>query len=73
VQWILAIPHLIVLYVLGIVALICAIAAGFAILFTGSYPRGLYDIVLGFVRWQTRTYSYVYFLTDRYPPFSLSE
>src|SRR4051812_46528594 len=72
VQWILAIPHLIVLYVLQIVAFVCAIAAGFAILFTGRYPRGLYDIVLGYLRWQTRVNAYYYFLTDRYPPFTLS-
>ncbi|MFL5886976.1 MAG: DUF4389 domain-containing protein [Thermoleophilaceae bacterium] len=72
VQWILAIPHLIVLYVLQIVAFVCAIAAGFAILFTGKYPRGLYDIVLGYLRWQTRVNAYYYFLTDRYPPFTLS-
>jgi hypothetical protein len=73
VQWFLAIPHFIVLYVLGLVASVCAIAAGFAILFTGRYPRGLYDIVVGYVRWQTRVNAYYYFMTDRYPPFSLAE
>ena len=73
VKWILAIPHLIVLYVLGLVASVCAIAAGFAILFTGRYPRGLYDIVVGYLRWQTRVNAYYYFMTDRYPPFSLAE
>jgi hypothetical protein len=71
-QWIMAIPHFIVLYVLSLVALVCAIAAGFVILFTGSYPRGLFDIVLGYIRWQTRVYGYSSFLTERYPPFTLS-
>ena len=72
VKWILAIPHFIILYVVGFVAIVCAIAAGFVILFTGGYPRGLFDIVLGYVRWLTRAYAYAFFLTDRYPPFTLS-
>ncbi|MFL5912259.1 MAG: DUF4389 domain-containing protein, partial [Gaiellaceae bacterium] len=71
-QWIMAIPHFIVLYVLGAVALICAIVAGFAILFTGGYPRGLFDIVLGYIRWRNRVFGYAWFLTERYPPFTLS-
>src|SRR5207244_9334349 len=72
VQWILAIPHFIILYVVGIVAFVCVIAAGVVILFTGGYPRGLFDIVLGYVRWLTRAYAYGLFLTHRYPPFTLS-
>ncbi len=72
VKWILAIPHYIVLAVLGIAALICVVIAWFAIIFTGRYPRGLFDFVLGVQRWGLRVSAYMWLLiTDRYPPFSL--
>lgn len=72
VKWILAIPHYIVLACLGIAAFVCVVIAWFAILFTGRYPRGLFDFVVGVARWGLRVSAYAYLLTtDRYPPFSL--
>ena len=72
VKWFLAIPHYIVLFFLTIGALIAVIAAWFAILFTGRYPRGLFDYVEGVLRWHNRVIGYAFALvTDRYPPFSL--
>ncbi len=73
VKWFLAIPHYIVLIFLAIAALVCVIIAWFAILFTGRYPRGLFDFVVGVQRWGLRVNAYVFLLiTDRYPPFSLA-
>ena len=72
VKWILAIPHYIVLAFLGIVALIVLIVAWIAILFTGRYPRGLFDFVVGVMRWSLRVQAYMLVLvTDEYPPFRL--
>ena len=72
VKWFLAIPHYIVLVFLGIAAFVCIVIAWFAILFTGRYPRGLFDFVLGVGRWGVRVEAYSFLLvTDRYPPFSL--
>lgn len=72
VKWLLAIPHYIALFFLGIAALVCVVIAWFAILFTGRYPRGLFDFVVGVGRWSTRVSAYAFLLaTDRYPPFSL--
>jgi hypothetical protein len=72
IKWLLAIPHFIVLVVLGIVAFFVVIIAWFAILFTGRYPRGLFDFVVGVIRWQNRVVAYaVTLVTDKYPPFSL--
>ena len=70
-KWLFAIPHLIVLYLLNSVRSIIVFLAFFAILFTGTFPRGLFDFVVGIDRWQFRVYSYVLLLTDAYPPFSL--
>lgn len=73
VKWLLAIPHYIVLIVLGVGVLAVTIIAWFSILFTGSYPRGLFDFVVGVMRWGTRVWAYAFLLvTDEYPPFSLS-
>lgn len=73
VKWLLAIPHYIVLYVLSIVSLVLMIIAWFAILFTGRYPRALFDFNLGVTRWNVRLTAYMFTLmTDRYPPFRLS-
>jgi hypothetical protein len=73
VKWFLAIPHYIVLMVLAIVMLLAVIVAWFAILFTGRYPKGLFDFVVGIMRWFLRVQAYVVLLvTDRYPPFSMS-
>jgi hypothetical protein len=73
VKWLLAIPHYIVLFFLYIGALFVLIAAWFAILFTGRYPRGLFDYVVGVGRWHNRVTAYAFILvTDRYPPFRMA-
>jgi hypothetical protein len=72
VKWFLAIPHYIVLAFLWIAAIVCVTIAWFAILFTGRYPRGLFDFVVGVYRWSLRVLTYALLLTtDRYPLFSL--
>ena len=72
VKWLLAIPHFIVLVVLAIGAIFAIFVAWFAILFTGRYPRALFDYVVGVFRWGLRVEAYALLLiTDRYPPFSL--
>ncbi|MEN8614833.1 DUF4389 domain-containing protein [Dehalogenimonas sp. THU2] len=72
VKWFLAIPHYIVLAFLMIAVIVCVIFAWFAILFTGSYPRALFDFVVGVMRWGLRVSAYsVLLITDRYPQFSL--
>ncbi len=72
VKWFLAIPHYVVLIFLAIGAFFAVVIAWFAILFTGRYPRGLFDYVVGVARWGLRVNAYAYLLTtDRYPPFSL--
>ena len=73
VKWFLAIPHYIVLFFLYIAAFVAVVIAWFAILFTGRYPRGLFDFVQGVIRWNNRVMGYAILLaTDRYPPFSLT-
>jgi hypothetical protein len=73
VKWFLAIPHFIVLFFLDIAAVVVVIIAWFAILFTGRYPRGMFDFVTGVMRWSLRVTAYAFLLiTDRYPPFSLA-
>ena len=72
VKWFLAIPHYVVLFFLGIAAFVAVVVAWFAILFTGRYPRGLFDFVQGVIRWSNRVTGYALILvTDRYPPFRL--
>jgi len=75
VKWLLLIPHLIVLVFLWIGVVISTVIAFFAILFTGRYPRGIFDFTVGVLRWTWRVgfYSYDALGTDRYPPFSLKE
>jgi hypothetical protein len=73
VKWILALPHYFVLFFLGLGVIFAVVAAWFAILFTGSYPRSLFDYVVGVLRWSNRVNGYAFSLvTDQYPPFSLS-
>jgi hypothetical protein len=70
VKWLLAVPHYIVLFFLGIAALVAIIVAWFAILFTGRYPRSIFDFVEGVFRWNNRVVAYALLLvTDQYPPF----
>ena len=73
VKWLLAIPHYIVLFFLDIGVFFAAIGAWFAILFTGRYPRGIFDFIEGVIRWHNRVVVYAFALTtDKYPPFRLS-
>jgi len=72
VKWFLAIPHYVVLAFLVLGAIVSVVIAWFAILFTGRYPRGLFDYIVGVGRWGLRVTAYAFLLTtDRYPPFSL--
>ncbi len=72
VKWFLAIPHYFILFFLWIGAFFAVVIAWFAILFTGRYPKGLFDYVVGVGRWSLRVYAYAFLLvTDRYPPFEL--
>ncbi len=71
IKWLLAIPHIIVLLFLFIAASVAWVIAWFAILFTKRFPRGLFDFIVGVVRWQYRVNAYTNLLRDEYPPFSL--
>lgn len=72
VKWFLALPHILVLLLLSVAAFFAVLISWFAILFTGRYPRGLFDFVVGVGRWWLRVQAYAILLvTDRYPPFSL--
>lgn len=73
IKWFLAIPHYFVLFFLWIGVWVCTVIAWFAILFTGRYPRGMFDYVVGVLAWTLRVQAYAFLLiTDKYPPFSLS-
>jgi len=71
VKWLLAIPHFIVLMFLYIAAFVAWFIAWLAVLFTGRFPRGLFDFIVGVVRWNYRVNAYTNLLRDDYPPFSL--
>lgn len=70
VKWLLAIPHLLILYALNAVVQIISLVAFFAILFTRKYPDGLFKFALGIRRWNANVYAYTFLLRDEYPPFS---
>ena len=72
IKWLLAIPHYVVLFFLYIASIFVVVAAWFAILFTGRFPRGLFDYLVGVERWTNRVIGYaIVLVTDRYPPFTL--
>jgi hypothetical protein len=73
VKWLLAIPHFFCLFALGIGAIFVAIFAWFAVLFTGRYPRGAFDYMVGVFRWSYRVLAYYHLMVDPYPPFSLDD
>lgn len=72
VHWLLAIPHIVVLYVLGIVLAVLVFVSWFAILFTGNVPRGIFDFMAMIYRYQWRANSYMLFLREPYPPFDFT-
>lgn len=72
VKWLLAFPHYICLFGLGVAVAVFTVVAWFAILFTGTYPKSLFDLVVGAMRWGLRVSAYAFLLvTDQYPPFSM--
>lgn len=74
VKWFLAIPHYVILFFLWIAAYVVIIVGWFAVIILGRYPRGLFDFVVGVMRWSWRVQAYAFLLvTDRYPPFRLSQ
>jgi hypothetical protein len=72
VKWLLAVPHYVVLFFLDIAAVVTVVVVWFVILFTGRYPRGMFDFVEGVIRWHNRVIGYaITLVTDEYPPFRL--
>lgn len=71
VKWLLTLPHVLILIALSALALVATLALVLAVLFTGRYPRGLFDFLVGVGRWNARVTAYGMLLVDRYPPFSL--
>jgi hypothetical protein len=73
VKWLLAFPHFVVLAFLFLGVAVAKLIAFFAVLFTGRYPRGIFDFIVGSFRWSWRVIAYVQLLRDEYPPFSLED
>jgi hypothetical protein len=75
VKWLLALPHWIILIVLWVIVIVLTVVAFLVLLFTGRYPRGIFDFVVGVMRWSWRVSFYAIGVigTDRYPPFTLAD
>ncbi len=73
IKWLLVVPHFIALFFVGIGAFFVAVYGFFAVLFTGRWPRGAFDYLVGTVRWVYRVVAYFHLMTDAYPPFSLAD
>jgi hypothetical protein len=73
IKWLLIIPHFIVLAFVALGAFFVAIFAFFAVLFTGRWPRGAFDYLVGTFRWAYRVIAYFHLMVDAYPPFSLAD
>jgi hypothetical protein len=73
IKWLLAVPHYVALFFVAIGAFFVAVYAFFAVLFTGRWPRGAFDYLVGTVRWYYRVLAYVHLMTDVYPPFSMAD
>jgi Domain of unknown function (DUF4389) len=73
VKWLLAVPHYIALFFLAIGAYVVIVISWFAVIITGRYPQGMFDYIVGFLRWGVRVSAYVFLMTDKYPPFSLAD
>ena len=73
VKWLLVIPHFVALFFVGIGAFFVAVYAFFAVLFTGRFPRGAFDYLVGTFRWAYRVVAYFHLMVDAYPPFSLAD
>src|SRR5262245_59519372 len=72
IRWLLAVPHIAIVYVLGNLSSIVTVIAFFAILFTRRYPEGLFKLQAGIQRWSSNTWAYILF-HNRYPPFSFED
>lgn len=70
---ILVVPHMVIMWILGIAMFCAAVIAQFAVLFIGRYPRVFFDFVVSVYRWQMRVNAYIFGLTDTYPPFRLGK
>jgi Domain of unknown function (DUF4389) len=73
VKWLLLIPHYIALIVLGIAAWFVLVVSWFAVLITGRYPEGMFNFIVGVLRWGARVLAYLHLQTDAYPPFTLDD
>jgi Domain of unknown function (DUF4389) len=73
VKWLLVIPHFIALFFVGIGAFFVVIFGFFAVLFTGRWPRGAFDYLVGTFRWAYRVTAYFHLMVDAYPPFSMAD
>ena len=73
VKWLLAVPHLLALVFLWLAFAVLTVVAGISIAFTGRYPRGIFDFVMGMHRWTWRVVAYAALMRDEYPPFRFDQ